>query len=181
MGSSWTVSCKSKKAQAEMLAFLEEHHISSSQVFGKPDRFPNHPAEYTKYARTTTSIGFNGPGDHENAVLRWIAFRVGKKRTFKKKLGPDAGAVPWLNMDNQGSLPVITRDQWDGRERTEQYIVDDIGWQGLRRWWEDYVPNDKYAEKLAEWVKDADGKDRLIRTDIERFDRLWGFRASVAA
>jgi hypothetical protein len=180
MGWSFSVSCKSAKAYKEMLAFLEEHYLPSSRVLPwakdhwryKHPKLPSPPGGI-KYGGGKTSIGFNSPTDHEQAVLRWIAFRVGRKRAFKNKLEAGVGAVPWVNLDGTDSMPVITTDQWDGQERTKQYVVDDNGWQRLHRWWEDYVPDAEYAQKLAGWVAGADGKDTLIKADIERLDALW--------
>ena len=165
MGWSFAVTCRSKKAQSKMLDFLREHYIPTSRLYPwwKPTHWrvnnPKMPSPYTKYAQTKTSIGFDSPTEHEQAVLRWVALKVGKKRTFKKKLGADSPAVPWVNMDGT-SAPVILRPQWDGREENEQYIVDDIGFRPLNR----------------QWVGDllrADEEDKLIRDDLERLDALW--------
>lgn len=187
MGWSFTVLCKSKKAQAEMMAFLEEHYIPSSRVLPWPKdhwrySHPSHPTPHTKYAETKTSIGFNSPTEHEQAVLRWLALRVGKKRAFKKRLGPDFPSVPWVNLDGQDSAPVITKDQWDGNESTEQYVVDDLGWQPVPRWWDEPGRSKvvtTFAKNLLGLNKKADEKDRLIKADLERLDALW--RKHVAA
>jgi hypothetical protein len=179
MGWSWTVTCRSKKAQEQMLAFLEEHYIPSSRVLPWPEdhwryQHPKLPSEHTKYAGTKTSIGFDSPTDHEQAVLRWLALRVGKKRTWKTKLGPDFPAVPWVNMDDQDMLPVITKDQWDGNERTEQYTVDEHGWRPVSRFGiEQPSILGKMVAYILELRKEADEKDRLIRADILRLDELW--------
>lgn len=190
MGWSCTVTCRSAKAQAEMLTFLEEHYIPSSRVLPWPKdhwryQHPKLPSQYTKYAETKTSIGFDSPNDHELAVLRWIALRAGKRRTFKKRLGADFPSVPWVNCDDQDMEPVIAQEQANDNEEVKWYLVDDIGWRPAHRFW-----LDERRSALASAVKgvgayvlglkkEADEKDRLIRADIERLDALWRSRVAT--
>jgi hypothetical protein len=187
MGWSYWVSCKSKKAATEVAVFLERHYRDTMEIpdlaklytrgalSGRksPDSWFNSSAE------SPVKLGYYKPDDYQQAVLRWLAFRVGKKRTFKVKLGDGFGALPWVNHDGQTSVPVIHEAQWDDQDRTMQYLVDDIGWQGVHRFWEDFIPDAEYAKKLAGWVSGATAKDKAIRAEIERLDELWNERKAA--
>jgi len=180
MGWSCSTPCKSRKAQAEMLAFLGEHFRPSHEVL--PDwnhkhwktEHPSLPSDFVQYATAQVYIGFDKPNDYEQAILRWVAFRIGKCRKFPKLLGTET-TVPWVNHDRQRNGPVITRDQWDGSKRTEQYVVDDIGWQPVPRMWEGYLdwPSPKLLREVADRITGADKMDKAIRAEIERLDQLW--------
>lgn len=166
MGWSFAVACKSAKAHQEILSFLEEHYTPLN-----PER-PKHPTPYTKYAYSKYSIGFDSPTKHEQAVLRWIALRAGKKRTSRSLLGPETPAVPWVNLDGQGSSPVITKDQWDGREETEQYVVDEHGFQPDETWLGEGM-NPLLKSVITTLLRKKRVADHNIKKDLIRLDTLW--------
>lgn len=184
MGWSYYVPCKSRKAQEQMLTFLEEHYTPLSRLDPKwpKDHWrqwnPLLPSDFVAYDRNTSCyIGYDKPGDYEQAVLRWIAFRVGKCRKFVKRLGI-SDVVPWMNYDGKATIPVITQEQWErtgDRERTKQYVVDEIGWQRPRRFWEDLVrwPNPELIEEMTDYISKFDRNDKLFRAEIARLDKLW--------
>jgi hypothetical protein len=181
MGWSYYMSCKSKKAMEAMVSFLAENYRDTVDVpdlavlFKRSVPCRKSPATWFNSSHEgPLRLGFPKPNDYEQAVLRWIAFRTGKRRTFKG-LGI-SGTVPWLNYDGQQAELILTPAQWDGREETQGYVVDDIGWQGVSRWWTccEIDPDDTEGNsRIAEFSTRADLMDKAIRAEIVRLNTLW--------
>lgn len=171
-----SVPCKSAKAQEAMLSFLSENYRDSAVVLEFPSdhwrhQSPKSPSQHFAYGCSKMKIGFDRPNDYETAVLRWIATKVGKRRSF-----PDRGItvpVPWLNCDGHGSSPVIPHFLWDGSEGTKRNVVDEIGWQGVDRWWVGRGSLVASGMSVLGYVAKADREDELIRAEIVRLNSLW--------
>jgi len=172
MGYSASITCKSEKAKDEMWAFMEKHYQDTSVALQTGLR-----ARYSglvsgggiKYGGNVLSLGFNSPHDYEFALLRWMALRVGKRRKFLKT-GIDT-AVPWVNNDNQSSIPVLRKDQWpDAGKELEQYLVDEHGFQPYQPWWPD--GDDMYLSFVARYAN----QDQLIGVALHRLSTLWESR-----
>ena len=185
MGWSYFVPCKSRKAQKTMLAFLEGHYVPHSRIdptYSKQHwryKNPQYPSDYVQYdGNASCYIGYDKPTEYEQVILRWVAFRIGKRRKFSKLLNiPDT--VPWVNYDAQQCLPLLTQEQWersgDKKDWNSGWIVDAIGWQRPRRHWEDTIdwPCPRLAEGYADRIAEHDRVDKLFRAEIERLDKLW--------
>lgn len=174
MGWSVSVACKSKKAQEQMLSFLEKNYRETSAVlaFEKTwrQRCSRRPSQHFAYGHSPTKIGFDKPDEYEWAILRWMAFRIGKRRKFKAISKP----VPWINYDGSSSVPVLPKDLWDGSEETAGYLVDEVGWQGVDRWWEDSVSwPTVFLNKIIKAQARAEKLDKAIREELVRLDALW--------
>lgn len=163
MGYSASTPCTSKKAQAEMLAFLDSHYK------GDGGRRKPLPSSDLKYTRGAYGIGFDSPGDLENAVLQWVALRVGKRRVFRgDKIDR---AVPWINCDDQRSQPVLLRSEWpDATERQQQWLVDEHGFAPYPRYWREGDWGHKKLE--AHYAT----QDRKIEAALRRLSELWESR-----
>ena len=184
MGWSMSVPSKSVKARDAMLTFLEEHYRDAAVVLAFPashwrHQHPKPPSQHFAYGHSESKIGFDKPNDYETAILRWVATKVGMRRKFKDRniLAP----VPWLNCDGHGSSPVLPRALWDGSEETAGNVVDEVGWMGVDRWWEqrDSI-TEAVAGKLLGFAAEADKKDAAIRAEIVRLDGLWESKHAVS-
>lgn len=168
MGYSSSIPCRSKKAQEQMLAFLDLHYRDHVDAGIGTHRRREKYAESSglKYARGACGIGFNSPGDYEHALLRWMALRVGKRRTFRG-LGISR-AIPWTNCDDRVSEPILLNSDWpEVTERQEQYLVDADGFAPLSRYWRE---DDEEASKLEAHYADLDAK---IGAELRRLSSLW--------
>ena len=184
MGWSLSVPCKSIKARDDMLAFLGEHYRDAAEVLAYPKdhwrhQHPKPPSQFFAYGHSNSKIGFDKPNDYEAAILRWIATKVGMRRKFPKRniLTP----VPWLNCDGHGSSPVIPQALGDGSEENAGNLVDEVGWQGVARWWEERdVVTQAIAGKLLGFAADADKKDTASKAEVTRLNGLWGSKHAVS-
>lgn len=94
------------------------------------------------YDRGKHRIGYNyrvshGPsGDYAWAILRWMALRAGRHKSFSKRLGQTAG-VPYTVYDGHEAWPVLCRLDWEGKcpNRERWCLVDDNGFKPVRRDW----------------------------------------------
>lgn len=171
MGYSASVACRSRKAQAEMLAFLDAHYRDAVDAgIGKYRRHEAYgPSSGLKYSRGACGIGFNSPHDYENALLQWMALRVGKRRVFRSD--GIHQAVPWLNCDDQRSQPVLLRSEWpDATERQEQWLVDEHGFAPHPRYWRE---DDPERARLDAYYAE---QDRHIEAELRRLSELWSAR-----
>jgi hypothetical protein len=173
-----SVPCKSINTRDAMLDFLKRHYRDASLVLDYPadhwrrENPKGPPSNAFAYGHSDAKIGFDKPNEYEQAVLRWIAFRVGMRRKFVKR--GITVPVPWLNCDNHGSSPVIPKEQWDGSEENEGNVVDEIGWQGVSRWWVDRgVVVREIAERALGLKAEADQMDAVTRAEVARLDALW--------
>ena len=187
MGWSISVPCKSLKARDQMLEFLGQHFRGSAVVLSYPKehwqhQYPKTPGNSFAYGHSDSKIGFDSPNEYEIAVLRWVATKIGMKRKFKAR-GINF-PVPWLNCDGSLSEPIVPQAQWDSSAETQGYVVNEFGWRGVDRWWEDPNSRDRHAlvDRLVGFFYSAAGdllsagadkRDSIIRAEISRLDDLW--------
>jgi len=172
MGYSFSFTCRSEAALGEMVAFAEKHLRDGSEVLatGLRPRFQGLVQQGgIKYGHGPLQLGFNSPHDWEHAVLKWMALRVGKRRPFKGE--GILKSVPWLNLDNQRSEPILLATEWPTpTERQEQWIADEHGFSPAPRWWRED------DEKASGFEAQYASQDRLISAELRRLSALWETR-----
>ena len=163
MGWSFSITCKSQKALDSMIAFMAKNSPTGRR------------APLTgggiKYGGNPMSLGFNSPAAYEQGLLRWMALRVGKRRIF-----PGKGihtAVPWINLDNNGSEPVLLAVEWPNLTGTDQrqYLVDEHGFQ------EQYMYQDEeestFTQQLLDIITGRKKQDAIIHAELKHLTELW--------
>jgi len=153
MGYSFSFTCRSEAALGEMVAFAEKHLRDGSEVLatGLRPRFQGLVQQGgIKYGHGPLQLGFNSPHDWEHAVLK---------------------SVPWLNLDNQRSEPILLATEWPTpTERQEQWIADEHGFSPAPRWWRED------DEKASGFEAQYASQDRLISAELRRLSALWETR-----
>lgn len=170
MSYSASVPCRSAKAAAEMLAFLQEH-LPCGEAGRARGPFAS---EQLQYARVRHGVGFDKPRPLHVAVLRWAALRAGKRRKF-----PDHGileAVFWVNDDGMRSVPVLPSSSYGTTEDPylQQLVVDEHGFLPSPRFWQDDDPERDRLEQRAR------REDDEIRPVLLRLSASWDARPGKA-
>lgn len=121
MGYSISVNCVSKEAQAQMNAFLKANFRHWDEVIGSPNenrRVSDVSTDDLSYAHRKNQIGFDYGGmtgprrEYYNAVLRWVAIQVGKRRTkfrVDEKSYTFEEPVPAFIYDVESGWPVLLK------------------------------------------------------------------------
>lgn len=182
MGYSIAVPMKSKKAQTEMLKFLEEHYRPWSEI----SKGTEHETPYThdctyhirtdeeiSYAGGRCRIGFDyGPSfvDREYAfyILYWIALRAGRKGKGKARINYDGCETWYLSFGDE---------DWCIK-------VDEHGFHPQRRSWESWEGGiSKALAEGASWLlgesKRLDETDEIMHNELKRLSGCWDKHVEV--
>ncbi len=195
MGYSLSMPTKSTKARDQMLAFLREHHRPFGLILDEAGYDPGYDYEYNPHMDPTrfilvgdelaygpgaSKIGFNFctssrwmsmgyfAGSSADTLCRWMALKVGRRRTFKTLLSYPQ-AFPYFTYDSK-AIPVLTAADIKGWEEPMleiaqcNYLCDEVGFRkdSLR----EYVVD---STQLAQLVL----IDEVILREIQRLNALW--------
>lgn len=143
MGYSIATPIRGRKDKERMLQFLREHLRPAYQINPGVNRDFDWTFEvsdtlnYDQNAlkiRFNYSIAFGFCREYGEALLRWMALRVGSKRRLKGCTEP----VPYYRYDGYMPIPVLLRSTWEGRElRAFDYgdLVDEDGFRPPMKPW----------------------------------------------
>lgn len=179
MGYSTTVTMKSQRAKAEMLAFLEEHYRTATEVSPELARGFRDPSQNME-DNEGLKIGIYKDGGGNDYLclyaycsICWIALRAGKRRLYTKRLGARE-AVPYWVHDHFEGYPVLVRSQWEGRVNLEELrdvtVVDDEdGFMTIEHYfWGCY--------RLEPLMKDWPRINEVVQAELKRLTALWEAR-----
>ena len=179
MGYSTTVTMRSPKAKAKMLAFLERHYRAGSDL--NPElagqwRDPTRNMEDNEGLKV--GIYKDGGGNqylqlYSYCSILWIALRAGKRRLYHKRLGIRE-AVPYWTHDHCEGYPVLIRSEWEGRVdlgslRDVTIVEDEHGFKPIEVYFSQ-VDRESWPERLTE---DWDKINETIHTELKRLSNLW--------
>ncbi|MFA6234654.1 MAG: hypothetical protein WC824_10790 [Bacteroidota bacterium] len=127
-------------------------------------------------------IGFNyhslppgGLNHYVWSLLRWIAVKVGRRRTFPAALSRK-GSVPYTVYDGYEAWPVLPRPEWNLRNTPESHhwnLVDSEGFQPEDRYWRDRGILSVVGGMAFVLDKAADFYDKIIKAELTRLTKLW--------
>ena len=196
MGYSLSTPCKSAKARDEMEAFLDEHLRPFSEVIAedkaaldkirKLSLFPSSfkpdwdPTAYLAvgdglaYGAGANKIGFNFSTSHNYGqwmygLCRFMALRVGRKRTFKGLLGVE-GTFPYYTYDFEGT-PVLTEEDYDRVSESAKgrfSPTDHVGFTHPQPWGDSDAATRYYRSDVA--------IGKVVKRELARLAVLWDDR-----
>jgi hypothetical protein len=207
MGYSFHTPCSSKKARDEMFAFLQENYRPFSVLaagsgclseIAFESELENREWKHTDSIRGPLMedmsygepkgpyIGFDfgssmgGEGAWMKDFCRWVAMKVGRRRTF-----PDIeGKVPYVvydipeNANDRDSIwPVLERSEFDVTADLKDFVVDD----GFRGWAQQVRKTRKHSEKGALRRQKEEGwSAKQLGFYRERQEAMWDKQERVA-
>lgn len=145
MGYTITVPCVSEEAKAKMLAFLSEHYRSPDTLIKgyEPDDGLSAPhGGPFAYYDGECEIGIDysswaGTKDFANAIISWIALRVGKRKTllvYDTQSGLSSN-IPYYIYDGEEDIPIRLKEHWyeAAPESCKNWtFVDEHGWNVIK-------------------------------------------------
>lgn len=195
MGYSCATPIRSPKLRDEMMGFLKKNFRPWSVITAGTEHAC--PPEYDPtlqrlcrdgkldYDSGKCRIGFNyhsmppgGLNDYVWGTLRWIAVRVGRRKSFAKRL-PGKGAVPYTVYDGYEAWPVLARPEWDLRNTPEDHqwcLVDSDGFKPEQRYWADRGFLSSLSAMVLGLNQEADWNDKTVKAELARLSQLWDAR-----
>jgi hypothetical protein len=194
MGYSFTTPIKSKKAQQQMLAFLEKHYRPWSELTKGTILEYNPDYDATRYICTGEDlsydhgkcrIGFDYSRSDDSTpymhgILRFMALQVGRRRALPNDTGSPE-AVPYIVYDGYEAWPVLLLSKWNGRvpKHSEWALCTESGFKRALRTWENRpevtppLPGTFLESLRTEKESELEETDRIVQAELNRLLTLW--------